>query len=312
MTGAPFWFERALAAPSSRDVAVVDGVPIHYEVWGERSSPGLVLVHGSNAHLEWWRFVAPFLADRFRVAALDSSGNGDSGWREQYTGESFAREAMAVARHAQLAPRPFLVGHSFGGFVALEAGHRHGADVGGIVLVDFTVASPEAHFEWGLRAVREGKKRRTTRVYESLDEALARFRLLPDQPVRHAPVMDHIARHSVRAVEGGWTWKFDPTLFDHLEMGADQARKFARLTCRSALILGEASEDEGVLGAPYMSEISGGKLPVIAIPGVHHHLMFEEPVALAMALKGILLDWVREDGQGEMRAALADALDAAG
>ncbi|GIT39274.1 MAG: hypothetical protein Ct9H300mP8_04700 [Gammaproteobacteria bacterium] len=45
---------------------------------GGTSAAGYVLIHGSNAHLEWWRFVAPFLADQFRVVALDLSGNGDS------------------------------------------------------------------------------------------------------------------------------------------------------------------------------------------------------------------------------------------
>ena len=63
---------------------------IAYETWGEVGKPGVVLIHGSNAHLEWWRFTAPFLADRFRLAAIDLSGNGNSGWRERYTGKNFA------------------------------------------------------------------------------------------------------------------------------------------------------------------------------------------------------------------------------
>ena len=31
------------------------------------------------------------------------------------------------------------MGHSFGGFVTLEAGHLYGADLGGIIMVDSTV-----------------------------------------------------------------------------------------------------------------------------------------------------------------------------
>src|SRR5262245_33975795 len=88
----PVWFERALDAPSERGDVDVLGARIHYEAWGAIGRPGIVLVHGSNAHLEWWRFVAPFLADRFRVAALDLSGNGDSGWRDRYSGSAFAEE----------------------------------------------------------------------------------------------------------------------------------------------------------------------------------------------------------------------------
>jgi len=90
---APFWFDRAIHSDSAS--VEVDGAAIHYETWGQTGKPGLVLIHGSNAHREWWRFVALFLAEHFRVAALDSSGNGDSGWRERYSGEVLA-VAMAL------------------------------------------------------------------------------------------------------------------------------------------------------------------------------------------------------------------------
>ena len=59
--------------------------------------------------------IATFLADRFRVAALDLSGNGNSDWRERYSGELFAQEVWAVCEAVQLVPRPFVIGHSFGG-----------------------------------------------------------------------------------------------------------------------------------------------------------------------------------------------------
>ena len=81
----PAWFERALSDRGEAARVVVDDVAISYRVWGQHGKPGIALVHGSNAHLEWWRFVAPFLADQFRVVAIDLSGNGDSGWRERYT-----------------------------------------------------------------------------------------------------------------------------------------------------------------------------------------------------------------------------------
>jgi len=305
----PFWFERALATPSTPGDVQVDGVRIHYETWGEVGKPGVALVHGSNAHLEWWRFVAPFLANQFRVVALDSSGNGDSGWRERYTGAQLGHEVWAVCQAAGLGARPFVVGHSFGGFVVLETGHRYGAELGGIVFMDFTVAPPEKYVEWGLRAEREGvKPKRTTRIYEDRAAALARFRYLPEQPIKHECVRDYIAEKSLRAVEGGWTWKFDPALFDYLEMGVDQRDKFAAMKCRSAVILGEDSADEGAFWAGHMAEITAGRLPIFKVPGTHHHLMFDEPLAVAMAAKALLLDWMREDGAEEMRAALARTL----
>ena len=305
----PFWFDRALETPSESGDVTVEGTRIHFETWGDTGNPGIALVHGSNAHLEWWRFVAPFLADQFRVVALDSSGNGDSGWRERYTGELLGAEVMAVCEAAELGDRPFIAGHSFGGFTVLEAGHYHGDRLGGIVFLDFTVAPPEKYLEWGMRVEREEvKPRRSTRVYEDKATALGRFRYVPEQPIRYPAVKDYIAGKSLRQVEGGWTWKFDPGLFDYLEMGIDQRDKFARLPCRSAVVLAEDSDDEGAFFADYMAEITGGKLPIFKIPGTYHHLTFDEPVAVAMAIKALCLDWIRQDFEPSIAESLQEIL----
>lgn len=310
MSDSPFWLQRALDTPSTSGSVAVDGADIVYEVWDtgnaeSRDKPGVILIHGSNAHLEWWRFTAPFLADELRVAALDLSGNGNSDWRRDYSGKLFADEIHAVCQAADLGGRPFVVGHSFGGYVALEAGHYYGAGLGGIVFMDFTTAPPEQFLEWGRRAEREGVKQgRKLRVYEDKATALGRFRLIPEQPGVHPAVLAHMAEYGLKQVEGGWTWKFDPALFDHMEMGVDQRDKFAAMACRAALMLGEYSEDEGAFFAAHMRDISAGYLPAITVPGTYHHLMFDDPMAVAMALKLLLLEWWRQDHEGEMRTAL--------
>ena len=302
----PEWFTRAVEAEPEHGNVTVDGCNIHYGVWGDAGKPGIVMIHGSNAHFEWWRFVAPFLADQFRVASIDLSGHGDSGWREKYSGGIFAREVGAVCEAAGLGERPFIVAHSFGGFVALESGHRFGDKLGGIIFADFTVMPPEQYTEWGREyEKRGGQPARPTRVYDDFDIALGRFRLLPEQPCQHPYVIEYIGRKSLRKVEGGWTWKFDPALFDHLEMGPDQRDKFIKLSCRSAIVLGEHSEDEAADGVPYMARISDGLLPMFVIPATYHHFMFDEPMATVAAIKGILLSWRREDNAGLLHDLIA-------
>ena len=107
MSNTPFWYDTALQVPSNTAQVTVAGANIEYATWGEVGKPGIVLIHGSNAHLEWWRFTAPFLADRFRVAALDLSGNGNSDWRERYSGELFA-QGLGGMQAAQLGARHLL------------------------------------------------------------------------------------------------------------------------------------------------------------------------------------------------------------
>jgi hypothetical protein len=47
------------------------------------------------------------------------------------------------------------------------------------------------------------------RVYETFDAALARFRLMPEQPCENSFIVEFIGRHSLRRAVGGWVWKFD-------------------------------------------------------------------------------------------------------
>ena len=54
----PVWFQKALDAKRQDGVVEVADCNIHFATWGEVGKPGIVLIHGSNAHLEWWRFVA--------------------------------------------------------------------------------------------------------------------------------------------------------------------------------------------------------------------------------------------------------------
>ena len=59
---------------------------------------------------EWWSFLAPQLASQYHVVAPDLSGHGDSGRREEYPRELWAREVMAVAADAGIIGAPVLVG----------------------------------------------------------------------------------------------------------------------------------------------------------------------------------------------------------
>ena len=88
---------------------------------------------------------------------------------------------------------PFIVGHSFGGYVALETCYHFQEKIGGLLLMDFTTAPPEEYVEWGKRVEREGvKPGRTLRTYPTKEAAKERFRLLPDQPGVRQELLDHI------------------------------------------------------------------------------------------------------------------------
>src|SRR6201996_2119693 len=125
---APALFDAALAKQPERSFVPVDGANIEMLTWGQVGKPGLILVHGNSAHADWWSFIAPFLADEYRVAALSLSGMGDSDWRETYDFATFADEIWACAKAAGLyeAPvKPIYIGHSFGGSQVFYSATKH-------------------------------------------------------------------------------------------------------------------------------------------------------------------------------------------
>jgi pimeloyl-ACP methyl ester carboxylesterase len=290
---APKWFAETVAIkPESRFIRV-DGARIHYSRWGDRSRPGLLLVHGNAAHAHWWDFIAPMLARDYNVAALDLSGMGDSEWRKDfYSMERFAREEIAVCEDAGMfvpTEPPIVVAHSFGGFVTILTGALYGERLAGTVIVDSPVNPPERQGQPSQRVIKPHH------IYPSMAAALARFRLMPPQTSENLYLVDWVGRRSLKEVlqeneQPGFTWKFDPAIWQHFSIG-DTAQRLRETKCRIAIFRGEHS----VLLPPeigeYMFNLLGRAAPVVEIPQAQHHIMLDQPLALVAALRALFADW---------------------
>ena len=278
----PAWFTAALAATAQEGSVLVDGASIRYRAWGTAGSGGLVLVHGGAAHAHWWDHVGPLLAAERRVVAVDLSGHGDSDRRGGYSLDGWAREAVAAADAAGIAGPPVILGHSMGGFVALRAAGMFGTRLEGIVVVD----SPVREFTPEDQAARQQRAFGPLRVYPTRQAAISRFHPIPDQPTLPY-VLQHVAETSIRAVDGGWSWKFDPAVFGRVQ-GTPQLLR--QLDCRVALFHAE----HGIV-PPQTTELmydSLGQLaPVIEIPAAGHHVMLDQPIALVTGIRTLLADW---------------------
>jgi pimeloyl-ACP methyl ester carboxylesterase len=285
VSDAPRWFRNAVAAPYEDERVAVDGCEIHYVRWGEPGSPGLVLVHGGAAHAHWWSFVAPQLARDFQVIAVDLSGHGDSGRREQYPREVWAEEVMAVAEHARILGAPILCGHSMGGMVCIAAAARHGDRLAGAIILDSPVRRPDPEAEEGAR----GKAFRNPKLYPDPETAISHFRVVPEPTCAEPWILEHVARRSLKRVEDGWTWKFDPRVFLRFAPRAIH-EVLPEVRCRVALFRAEFGLVTPDIG-DYMYELLDRNAPVIEVPDAYHHLMLDQPLALVTGLRAILADW---------------------
>ncbi len=288
---APAWFRRALAHEPGHGEVKVEGARIHYLHWGEVGRTGIVFVHGGAAHAHWWSFVAPLFTPDYRVAAIDLSGHGDSGRRDAYPRDLWAREVMTVADDLGCAGAPVVIGHSMGGFVAINTAADFGDRLAGAVILDSPVRRPDPEEEEGTR----GKAFRNPKIYPDVETALRHFRTVPDQPSSLPYVIDHVARESLVPVthpETGapsFTWKFDPGVWRRVTPRATR-EVLADVRCRVALFRAENGLVTPDIG-DYMYELLGRNAPVIEIPEAYHHIMLDQPLLLVTGLRTLLADW---------------------
>ena len=137
LVGYTWWIKRRAerAVPPAGRFLELAGGRIHYV--DEGSGPAIVLIHGLGGQL------LNFLPDSLRalrrdhrVIALDRPGSGYS-TRASGTPATLAAQAETVAAFvgALGLRRPLLVGHSFGGAVAMRVALDHPELVGGLALL---------------------------------------------------------------------------------------------------------------------------------------------------------------------------------
>ncbi len=298
---APKWFVDALAVEPERSSHQGAGVTIETLAWGERGKPGLLLLHGGSAHADWWSHLAPFFAASHRVVASSWSGMGGSDWRPAYTMDDLMGEMLSTLAATGLDEgpvKPVVVSHSFGSFPGMAFAATHGDRIGGLMTIDSPFMSKEmrAKRDFGRPPSREP---RDTLVYDSFEQALARFRLMPAQTAENLYVVDNIARHSLREVKkadgsSGWTWRFDPFMWSRMKR-REPAEDLAAATCRLAVTWGSHSVLFPDEVKTYVRRQAPKGTIFLEIPEAQHHVLIDQPLALVTAMRAVLGAWEAED-----------------
>ena len=281
----PDWALKALADRPARSQVLVDGANVETLTWGKAGDQGILLLHGNGASADWWSFLAPILATfGFRVIAMSFSGMGGSDWRASYQMETYVAEILAVLEAGALkvpGRLPILIGHSFGGYPALITSLNHAQEIGGLIMLDTGIEPPGE--EW------TGPPRRTApnRVYATLTEALARFRLAPPQPCENHWALDHIARTSLKEVDGGWSWKFDPFLWNDFVF-QPVSKVVKDLTVPTIIMRGAMSYLMEDRIWTFMKSVMPPRTGYVTIHEAAHHVMLDQPLATLAAIEGAL------------------------
>ena len=281
----PDWFFAAVETPYEERRVEVDECDVVYQTWGAANvgARPVLLIHGMNAHSHWWDFIAPQLLPEYRCAAMNLTGMGDSDYRYEYTGTTYAEEIKAVCDDAGFGNDVIVVAHSFGGYMAVKAANLFPERFGGLILVDSGIRHPDEPVpdrpQMGGRA----------KAYPDKETALARFRLQPPQPCENAYILEYIARHSLVPVDGGgWAWKFDDDLPNSLKDVLRSADEYRGLRLPLGLIYGRDSELFSARTLEYMRELIPQDFPAVAIEHAQHHVFLDQPLAFVATLREML------------------------
>jgi pimeloyl-ACP methyl ester carboxylesterase len=264
--------------------AEIKGVRMRYLVAG--SGPPVILVHGLGGAASNWIALAQQLAQAARVLVPELPGHGGSSPLAAAPNLNPYADRLATLLEREKMHRATVVGHSFGGSVALRLAMRHPGLVGGVVLAGAAGISSS----------------RRAAVYGLLLTALI-------QPGRRiAPYSTQIARgpRLRTLVFGGWGAADPPALTPEAAKGfldgpakhsdtlsaarallrEDPRSELHRLGCPCLVLWGARDTQVRVDDAFEYARRLGARLRVIADCG--HLLIGERPDACADAITTFL------------------------
>lgn len=176
---------------------------LHVHEWGEEDTPPLVCLHGVGGHGGRFRRLADRLAGR-RVVALDLRGHGRSEWEPPWSLETHAADVRETLGELRI-DEADLLGHSFGGRVAMELIAAHDS-FGRVALLDPAIWVPPPI------ALTRAEEARADVSYADPREAVdAR---LASATVLHAPrelIEEDAAEHLELHDDGRWRFRFSPS-----------------------------------------------------------------------------------------------------
>ena len=241
-------------------------------------------MHGFNAHSLWWSHIAPAFMEKYCVVAMDFSGMGDSGRRDFYSQEIYSKEIKGVV-NAMGWDSVTCLAHSMGGSVSMFSTSIFPDLFSKLILLDSIIVLPPEK----ATAMKSSRPSSRFAVFsEELEEAIARFRLMPPQPCAKDFVLRNVAKHSYKQTEEGWTLKADPLIPKTYEYN-DLHEIFMKAKVDIEIVYGGSSQlySQDVIDyMVYVGNLDQNKMH--KLDGAMHHLFLDMPEEFIELIQNIL------------------------
>jgi lipase len=179
--------------------------PLHVHLAGDPAGPPVLALHGITGHGLRFRPLTELLP-RLRWIAPDLRGHGRSPWVPPWRLEQHVEDVVAVL-DAQGVERAAVLGHSFGGAVALYLARAVPERVSALVLVDPALGLDPLEMLEAAEETRAEERFRSPELARA-DKA-ASWEGVDDHWV-DAEVEAHLEQH-----EGAWRWRYSRAAVVH-------------------------------------------------------------------------------------------------
>ncbi|AGG90572.1 MULTISPECIES: alpha/beta fold hydrolase [Rhodanobacter] len=256
------------------------------QIWGEDSLPPLLALHGWLDNAGSFAQLAPRLAARWQVIALDLPGHGHAGHLAAGAGYHYVDHVQAVlaAADALGLERYTLLGHSLGAGIASLVATARPERIECLLLIEGLgpLGDDGAHTLQRFRdalAPREGNGK-PLRIFRDVAHAAAARSMASGLP---AELARPIVERGLLEADGGWRWRSDPRLTrpSAVRLAETQVHALLRgITAPTAMLL--ARPATAYLPTPMMHSRAAcvADITVSHMEG-GHHLHLEHPADVA-------------------------------
>ncbi len=277
-----------MTEPVERRIAL-PALTLAAQVWGDAALPPLLALHGWLDNAGSFARLAPQLAARWQVIALDLPGHGHSGHLAAGASYHYVDHVQAVlaAVDALQLDRCVLLGHSLGAGIASLVAAARPERIERLLLIEGLgpLGDDGAHTLQRFRdalAPRDDN-RKPLRVFRDVAQAISARSIASGLPAEQArPIVER----GLLQTDGGWRWRSDPRLTRPSAVRLAESQVLALLrgiTAPTALLLAQPA-------TPYLpgAMMQARAACVAGITVSHmdggHHLHLEHPQAVA--------DWI--------------------
>jgi len=247
-----------------------DGAEIHYQTWGRRDAPALLMIQGLGTDSRGWALQRVAMGRRYRCLAVDNRGSGQSDKPPgPYALDRMASDAVSVL-DAEGIDEAHVMGASMGGVIAQIIGVLHPERVRSLVLA----CTACSHHDWRRELFADWAEIVRVRGIGALSEDALHWLVGPRIQRRFGVWINLLARIVLQQPAEAFVAQIDAILDAPDELRSE----LVHVRAPTLVITGSQDSLTPLGDAEEIAElIPGAELAVLS--GAAHGLMVEAPIA---------------------------------